>query len=72
MAILERVLVTSIDNMADETFAKHMEHRHADSLGYITGLQTVLSNDMLVRMWRLYHARLHQWRIDLKHEHGEL
>lgn len=71
MAILDRVLVTSTDNMTDEIFVKHMEHRHRGSLGYTQGLRTILSDDMLVRMWRLYHGHLHRWRIDLEHEHGE-
>lgn len=71
MAILDRVLVTATENMTDENFAKHMQNRHADSLGYIVGLKTVLSDEMLVRMWRLFHGHLHRWRIDLEHEHGE-
>lgn len=71
MAILDRVLVTATENMTDKTFVKHMEARHADSLGYIVGLKTVLGDAMLVRMWRLFHGHLHRWRIDLEHEHGE-
>lgn len=71
MAILERVLVISIEDMDDETFVKHMEARHADSLGYMMGLKTVLSDHHLLRLWQLYHGHLHRWRIDLKHEHGE-
>lgn len=71
MAILERTLVAAAESMDDETFAKHMEKRHADSLGYIIGLKTVLGDEMLVRMWRLFHGHLHRWRVDLAHEHGE-
>lgn len=71
MAILERVLVTATENMTDKNFAKHMENRHSDSLGYLMGMQNVLSDHHLVRLWRLFHGHLHRWRIDLEHEHGE-
>jgi hypothetical protein len=71
MAILERALVRAIENMDDETFVKHMEARHGDSLGYMIGLKTILSDHHLLRLWQLYHMQLHRFRIDLKHEHGE-
>jgi hypothetical protein len=71
MAILEKTLVTATENMTDKTFVRHMEARHSGSLSYIVGLGTILGDKMLVRMWRLYHGHLHQWRIDLEHEHGE-
>jgi hypothetical protein len=69
MAILERVLVTATENMTDKNFARHMEHRHPESLGYLSGLP--VEDAALMRMWRVFHSHLHRWRIDIEHEHGE-
>jgi hypothetical protein len=71
MAILERTLVRATERMTDENFVRHMETRHEGSLGYVVGLTTILNDELLVRMWRLYHGHLHRWRVDLEHEHGE-
>jgi hypothetical protein len=55
--------------MSDEVFEKHMETRHAESLGYLTGLP--LGDAYLMGMWRAFHRQLHNLRIDIEHEHPE-
>ena len=55
--------------MSNEIFEKHMEARHADSLGYLEGLP--LWDDYLMRMWRSFHSQLHKFRVDIEHEHPE-
>lgn len=69
MAILEQTLVKAAQRMSDRTFEKHMEARHAESLGYLTGLP--LGDAYLMGLWRAFHRQLHRFRIDLEHEHPE-
>jgi hypothetical protein len=69
MAILERTVVRATRRMSNETFEKHMEARHAGSLGYLEGLP--LGDAYLMRMWRAFHRQLHKFRVDLEHEHSE-
>lgn len=69
MAILERLVVRATRRMSDEVFEKHMETRHAESLGYLTGLP--LGDAYLMGMWRAFHRQLHNLRIDIEHEHPE-
>lgn len=60
-------LVVGIDEMDRETFLHHMNLRHKDSLG---GLKYLCKTDTTTeKIWRAFHQRLHQIRIDLKHEH---
>lgn len=61
--------VISPDNMDDELFGKHMTHRHADSLGGLEALSFPPHGGGLALMWRSFHRRLHEVRIDIPHEH---
>jgi hypothetical protein len=63
-------LVISADNMDDETFAKHMTHRHADSLGGLEELTFRSETDIMAGLWRSFHRRLHAVRVGLPHEHA--
>jgi hypothetical protein len=56
------------EDMADDTFYKHMSKRHKDSLG---GMPMVydMNNPHLTEAWRKFHDRLHEIRVDLVHEH---
>jgi hypothetical protein len=71
--VREPELVAPADEMDDETFAKHMSLRHADSLG---GLPQLTFSDSSrpgpnapAAAWRAFHRRLHLLRIDLPHGH---
>lgn len=55
--------------MSNRTFEKHMEARHAESLGYLEGLP--LDDAYLMGLWRAFHRQLHKFRVDLGHEHPE-
>jgi len=61
-------LVASTDNMDDETFAKHMMFRHGESLGGLNDLDFT-NRPHIAQMYRAFHKKLHQWRVDLEHEH---
>jgi hypothetical protein len=62
-------VVISADAMDDVTFAKHMNFRHADSLGGLKELD-LRNRAHLAQMWRSFHNKLHEWRVDLSHEHA--
>lgn len=61
-------LVDLAEEMDDETFIKHMNKRHKDSLGGLPSLW--MTDDATHRIWRAFHRRLHQLRVDLRHEHA--
>lgn len=61
-----RQQVIDIAEMSDETFVMHMNKRHRGSLG---GLRALWVAPDTMPIWRIFHARLHDLRIDLKHEH---
>lgn len=63
-------LVIDADNMDSELFALHMTHRHLDSLGGLTFLSDNLG-DYVEGMYRSFHDRLHDVRVDLEHEHAK-
>jgi hypothetical protein len=64
-------VVVSPDNMDDPTFARHMTHRHGESLGGLGELQ-FRRNDGMAVIWRSFHRRLHEVRVslDVPHEHA--
>lgn len=62
-------LVRPSEEMNDDTFIKHMNHRHDDSLGGLKQLTYV--GKLVVVCWRAYHEQLHALRIDLEHEHAK-
>lgn len=66
---VELDLVISADNMDTPTFAKHMNARHADSLGGLEHLD-FRGAEHLAQMWRSFHNQLHRTRVDLNHEHA--
>jgi hypothetical protein len=71
MKMTEINLVVSPEDMDDETFAQHMAHRHADSMGGLKSISRSARTPGLMRAWRVFHDRLHQYRIDLPHEHED-
>jgi hypothetical protein len=66
---VELELVISADEMDTATFAKHMNARHADSLGGLASLD-FRGKEHLAQMWRSFHNQLHRVRLDLNHEHA--
>lgn len=62
-------LVRPPEEMDDDTFIRHMNHRHDDSLGGLTELTYV--GKLVAVCWRAYHGQLHALRVDLEHEHAE-
>lgn len=65
----DKSLVADADEMDSGDFAKHMTHRHLDSLGGLTYLSDNLG-DYVEELYRVFHDRLHAVRIDLEHEHA--
>ena len=66
----ETEMVISPDDMDDETFARHMNFRHGDSLGGLPELRfSAGCAPGLPGAWRAFHRRLHKFRHDLEHEH---
>jgi hypothetical protein len=65
------VIVTPADRMSTEIFVRHMNLRHADSLGGMTGLPEDIT-PAVEQLYRSFHARLHSLRLrsELRHEHG--
>jgi hypothetical protein len=61
--------VVSTGEMDDDTFIRHMNMRHSDSLGYLGRLRYF--SESVMSLWRVYHETLHRLRIDLRHEHEE-
>lgn len=64
----EEILVRKAADMDAVTFAKHMELRHEDALGYLGRIP--VGNPYLLRMWRSYHSALHRFRLNLGHRHN--
>jgi len=59
--------VPHADDMDDETFCRHMNLRHRDSLGGLDSLWVVPD---VIDAWRFFHKRLHHLRqMDYDHEH---
>jgi hypothetical protein len=65
--IANKVLIPNAWDMDKNTFKKHFELRHSDSLG---GLISLLPN-FDDEMYGSFHDRLHAIRIDLDHEHKD-
>ncbi len=68
---MNATLVRSPDDMDNETFAKHMNTRHADSLGGLQRLALASNPSGLADTWRAFHRRLHMFRVDLDHYHSD-
>jgi hypothetical protein len=71
MKMTEIDLVRSPDDMDNETFARHMNKRHHDSLGGLASIRLSMASNGLADSWRAFHRRLHVLRVDLEHEHSE-
>jgi hypothetical protein len=69
MARVTVITVVHPDSMDTETFTRHMNARHADSLGGLRELK--LPTRYLALCYRNFHRRLHEIRPGLGHEHGE-
>ena len=65
----ERPIVVHPDAMDGDTFLKHMNNRHRDSLGGLSSIS--FKSDYLLTIWRKFHRRLHEVRVDMTHDHGE-
>jgi len=68
--IAEKLLVYPAEYMESETFVKHFNARHSDSLGGMRSLPDRI-DPRVEAAYRAFHRRLHDIRIDLAHEHGE-
>lgn len=64
--------VPSADDMDDATFAKHMTHRHGESLGGLPFLHLTGKSPSLVAAWRAFHRRLHNLAEPGRYEHTHL
>jgi len=65
------VVVPSAGNMDDETFAKHMNLRHFESLGGLSRLEPRVMSAYVMLCYRKFHRQLHLLRTDLGHEHAD-
>ncbi len=66
---MSRTIVVHPDNMDQDTFQKHMNARHGDSLGGLSELK--LTSVQVLLCYRAFHNKLHEFRPDLAHEHGD-
>jgi len=64
------VSVPAEGEMDDETFVKHMNLRHHDSLGGLSQLVFQWISPYVLECYRKFHHQLHAVRIDLDHEHN--
>jgi hypothetical protein len=67
--LTDKLRVANPEDMDKVTFAKHMTHRHGDSLGGMESLDPAHMSDEMEGIWRAFHDRLHRVRVDLGHEH---
>jgi hypothetical protein len=64
------ITVRNADRMDTDTFIKHMEYRHADSLGGLRYLN--FPTDYVEGCWRTFHEALHHFRLTrFNHDHGQ-
>ena len=69
MDTVDRPVVVHPDAMDADSFQKHMNNRHQDSLGGLTKIE--IRSEYLLLCYRNFHRRLHEVRLDLGHDHGE-
>lgn len=64
----DKVTVPHPDDMDDETFLKHMDHRHTRP-GFRHEIRHI--TDEQIELWRKYHDRLHAIAVpnQFNHEH---
>jgi hypothetical protein len=66
LLVPEVLIVQNADAMDTDTFIRHLNHRHDDS---ISGGELARPQfDSVEEAWRAFHERLHSLR-DLEHEH---
>lgn len=61
-------IVVNADEMDDEIFMKHFEHRHSDQLGGLDGFLDSISDDTL-KCYRTFHDRIHELLLGMEHRH---
>lgn len=66
--VTEQVEVPLADDMDDETFLKHIEHRHADECKVEEFLHRH-AVEAWVTSYRAYHERLHKIAVPGQHDH---
>lgn len=67
-------VVVDADEMTDETFLAHFEHRHSDQLPNLDGfVHTISLQPELIETYRKFHDRLHNLMtpsmMEEPHEH---
>ena len=67
--MLMKQIVCAEEEMDEDTFTKHMNARHSDSLGGLDSLW--FADEDVHQCWRNFHWRIHELRIDLEHEHAD-
>lgn len=67
----EFTTVRAAEDMPREDFCRHMDMRHSESLGGLTGVPLFMS-DYVERCWRAFHTQLHRLRLQehIDHDHG--
>jgi hypothetical protein len=65
----DKITVRAAESLDSENFAKHMTHRHTESLGGLTRIDRFASEE-IEAAYRAFHDRLHRLRPDIGHEHG--
>lgn len=70
MATDEVTFVPSAQDMDDDTFKKHFQKRHSESLGGLSGF-TERVPSVVLEAYRVFHDRIHRLAIpgQLDHEH---
>lgn len=69
----EPVEVPAVVDMEDETFLKHLEHRHAHEVDFQGGRAARMAVEAWVGVYRAFHDRLHRLATpgQYDHEHEE-
>lgn len=62
----EQIELRNADDMSDENFLKHMDHRHEQGIK-LFGFPHIKPQQ--IEMWRNYHDRLHEIAFQGQYDH---
>jgi hypothetical protein len=71
MMVTDNLIVVPEEGMDTETFLLHLRHRHPESRpAGVDPLEWFVS-DYVEECYRIFHAKLHELRVDIRHSHEE-
>jgi hypothetical protein len=72
MVMATAQLVVPEEEMDTETFLLHLEHRHPESRPADVAPLEWFVSDYVEECYRIFHNKLHELRVDIRHEHEEM